>query len=256
MSVLSTVCGLALFAVLLVAPELAGPELAGPETGRQDPPVSTPIYQPGAPGAAPRVITPAQSVELSRTTYTDADVRFMQHMIIHHAQAVEMVALLEAHGQSPVIRAMGRRIAMSQESEMTLMREWLLSRGLPLEDPQLHAGHGGHDGHDTHAGHGAHGGHGGHATAAPDPADVPVMPGMLTPRQMAELAAARGPEFDRLFLLGMIQHHQGALDMVHALLSHPDSAEDPMLSGFAASVVADQSAEILRMQNLLSELYP
>lgn len=80
------------------------------------------------------------------------------------------------------------------------------------------------------------------------------MPGMLSPAQMRALAAAEGPEFDRLFLEGMIQHHQGALDMVDELLSYPDSGNDPMLSDFASSVVADQSAEILRMQSLLSEL--
>src|SRR5690606_22963580 len=111
-----------------------------------------------------------------------------------------------------------------------LMQEWLMGRGLPLAAPDPHAGHHGH---------------------AADP-DAPVMPGMLSPAQMAELAAAEGAEFDRLFLQGMIRHHQGALDMVEALLAEPDTAEDPMLSDFASSVIADQSAEILRMQSILS----
>ena len=84
--------------------------------------------------------------------------------------------------------------------------------------------------------------------------DTPVMPGMLSPRQMQTLAAARGTEFDRLFLEGMIQHHKGALDMVEDLLNQPGSAEDPMLSDFTTSVVGDQSMEILRMQTLLSDL--
>lgn len=84
--------------------------------------------------------------------------------------------------------------------------------------------------------------------------DTPIMPGMLSPAQMQTLASANGTEFDRLFLQGMIQHHQGALDMVDDLLAQPDAAQDPMLSDFASSVVADQSAEILRMQSLLSDL--
>jgi len=80
------------------------------------------------------------------------------------------------------------------------------------------------------------------------------MPGMLSPAQMAALAAASGPAFDRLFLTGMIQHHRGALDMVDALLARPGAAEDPLLSDFTTSVVADQSTEILRMQSILSDL--
>lgn len=188
---------------------------------------------------------------MGRTTFTEGDVRFMQHMIVHHAQAVEMVALLETRGASPVVQALGRRIALSQEAEMALMREWLTVRGQPLEMSGMgsgdHAAHGAHAGHDM-AGHDM----AGHAMAD----DRPLMPGMLSPAQMRTLAAASGAEFDRLFLEGMIQHHRGALDMVDELMSQPDSANDPVLSGFAASVVADQSAEILRMQSVLSDLSP
>lgn len=197
-------------------------------------PQTPPIFNPGAPGEAPRVISAAEAVELSRTGFVEADVRFMQHMLVHHAQAIEMVELLETRAASPTVRLMGARIAQSQAAEMAQMEEWLLGRGLPVAaDP--HAGHG-------DMGHGA-----------TDP-NAPLMPGMLSPAQMATLAAARGPAFDRLFLEGMIQHHQGALDMVEALLAHPDTAEDPMLSDFASSVTADQSAEILRMQSILFEL--
>lgn len=204
-----------------------------------------PIFNPGAPGQPSRAISAAEARDMTRTRVTAEDVRFMQHMIVHHAQAVEMVELLRRHGADPVVRRLGERIALSQEAEIELMRDWLAGQGQPLEAHDLHAGHGGHAGHAGHAAHGSH--------AMSDPADAPVMPGMLSPRQMAVLAAARGAEFDRLFLEGMIQHHQGALDMVDALLAHPDSAEEPMLSGFVASVTADQSAEILRMQSLLSE---
>ncbi len=194
-----------------------------------------PIFQPGAPGAATRTITASEAVAINRSSFTAADVAFMQHMILHHAQAVEMVGLLEARGSKPQVKLLGRRIAMSQEAEMELMRGWLLQRDQPL----AMAGMGGHAGMD-------HGGHAGHAT---DADDTPMMAGMLTPRQMRTLAQAEGPEFDRLFLTGMIQHHQGALDMVDTLMETPDAAEDTLLSDFTTSVVADQSAEILRMQS-------
>ncbi len=206
-----------------------------------------PIFQPGAPGAPSRVITAEQARALGRSTHTAADVAFMQHMIVHHAQAVEMVALLETRGDNARVKLLGRRIALTQQAEMDLMRGWLTDRGLPVEMPGMgaggHAGHGGMD-HSAHAGH----------AAMPAAEDTPVMTGMLTPRQMTALAAARGPAFDRLFLTGMIQHHQGALDMVDDLMATPDAAEDTALSDFATSVVGDQSAEILRMQSLLSEL--
>jgi uncharacterized protein (DUF305 family) len=198
-------------------------------------PQTPPIFNPGAPGEAARVISPAEAVALSRTGFVEADVRFMQHMIVHHAQAVEMVELLRTRAASPTVRRLGERIAQSQAAEMALMREWLAGRGLAEATA------------DPHAGHPAH------AAGTPLPHTV-LMPGMLSPDQMTALARATGSEFDRLFLQGMIQHHQGALDMVEALLDDPDAGEDPMLSDFASSVTADQSAEILRMQSILSEL--
>ncbi|MGZ9099365.1 MAG: DUF305 domain-containing protein [Brevundimonas sp.] len=224
-------------------PGLAGLLLAGlvaTSTGPQSPP----IFQPGAPGAAARVISPAEAVALGRTTFTADDVAFMQHMIVHHGQAVEMVELLQTRGANPTVRLLGRRIAISQESEMELMRDWLTRRGQPLAAPGMDAGHAGMD-------HSAHSAHAGHAMPA---SDTPLMAGMLSPAQMQALAAARGPAFDRLFLEGMIQHHQGAIDMVEALMTHPNAAQDTLLSDFAGAVVSDQSAEILRMQSLLSDL--
>lgn len=221
---------------------VAGLILAGMIAGQQTPP---PIFQPGAPGAPSRVITAEQARALGRTSFTEADVAFMQHMIVHHAQAVEMVELQKTRGENARVNLLGRRIALSQEAEMALMRGWLSERGQPLEMPGMdHGSHGGMD-HSAHAGHGATGAD-----------DTPVMAGMLTPRQMRTLAAANGAEFDRLFLTGMIQHHQGAIDMVRDLMSTPDAAEDTVLSDFATSVVGDQSAEILRMQSLLSDIAP
>ena len=193
---------------------------------------SPPIFQPGAPGAPSRTLTVDQSVALSRAGFVDADVTFMQHMLVHHAQAVEMVALMPQRASSETVARLGQRIDLSQSSEMDLMRDWLGARGLPIAAADPHAHHPA-----SHQGHGS----------------MALMPGMLTPAQMQALAAATGPEFDRLFLEGMIQHHQGALDMVDVLNDDPNAAEDPLLSGFAASVVADQSAEILRMQSLLSQ---
>lgn len=221
-------------------PGFAGLLLAGlvaTATGPQSPP----IFQPGAPGAAARVISPAEAVALGRTTFTADDVAFMQHMIVHHGQAVEMVELLQARGANPTVRLLGRRIALSQEAEMELMRDWLTARGQPLAAP---------GGDDAHAGM-DHSAHAGHAMPA---SDTPLMAGMLSPARMQALAAASGPAFDRLFLEGMIQHHQGAIDMVEALMTRPNAAQDTLLSDFATAVVSDQSAEILRMQSLLSDL--
>ena len=201
-------------------------------------PQTPPIFQPGAPGQPSRVISAGEAVDLSRTGFTADDVRFMQHMLVHHAQAVEMVELLRSHGADPTVRQLGERIALGQAAEMEQMREWLAAREQPETSADLHAGHGGHAAH------------------AATPPDVPLMPGMLSPARMQALAAARGRAFDRLFLEGMIDHHQGALDMVDALMAEPDAGEDPLLSDFMSSVVADQSAEILRMQSLLSDLNP
>ncbi|MBU1347790.1 MAG: DUF305 domain-containing protein [Alphaproteobacteria bacterium] len=205
-----------------------------------------PIVQPGAPGAASRVISAETAVAMSRPTFTEHDVAFMQHMIVHHAQAVEMVEMLETQGSDPTVKLLGRRISLSQEAEMALMRGWLTDRGQSVEMPMAGMDHSGmeHSGMD-------HSAHAGHAMSADD---TPVMAGMLSPRQMRTLSAATGTEFDRLFLTGMIQHHQGAIDMVDALMDTPDAADDPLLSDFANSVVGDQTAEIARMQTLLSDL--
>ena len=206
---------------------------AGPQT--------PPIFQPGAPGVPSRVISATEAVELGRSSFTADDVAFMQHMIVHHAQAVEMVDLLQTRGTDPTVRRLGQRTAQSQEAEIAMMRGWLSDRGQPLEMPGMGGGHAGMD-HPAHAGH-----------AMPS-SNTPVMAGMLSPAQMQALAAASGRAFDRLFLEGMIRHHQGALDMVDALMAKPGAAEDTTLSDFTTSVVGDQSAEILRMQSLLSDL--
>jgi uncharacterized protein (DUF305 family) len=251
---------------------------------------SPPLIQPGAPGAPSRTLSADESVALSRTGYVAADTRFMQHMIVHHQQAVDMVALIEARTSHDGVTRIGRRISLTQQGEMAQMRGWLDARDEPLIDGDLrpghahsalaeHAGHGdhamaatpfgpgehsghgdnsehgdnsGHGDHSGHAGAGMHGDHG--AMAGADPYTTPLMHGMLSPAQMDALAEARGAAFDRLFLDGMIHHHQGAVDMVSALLSQPGAGEDTALSEFLTHVVADQSAEILRMRNMRSAM--
>lgn len=177
------------------------------------------IFQPGAPGQPSRQITAAQSVALAKTLVSPADVKFMQDMIMHHAQAVEMVRLLQTRTQRDGMRTLGRRISMSQTAEIGLMRTWLARRGQSGVSEYAHM----------------------HMTMA----------GMLTPEQMTALAAAHGPEFDRLFLRGMIQHHQGAVRMVKDLLATPGAGDDATLFDFLTNVVADQTAEIGRMNELL-----
>jgi uncharacterized protein (DUF305 family) len=183
---------------------------------------ATPIFQPGAPGQPSKPITASQSVEVGRSAVNPADVKFMQDMIEHHAQAVEMVELLNTRTNRAGMRLLGKRIAMSQSSEIEMMHGWLARRGESAPDPNAHDMRG------------------------------MTMAGMLSPQQMTTLAAAEGAEFDRLFLQGMIQHHRGALGMVHALTSTPDAGEDAALSDFLTSIVADQTAEIERMNQMLS----
>ena len=183
----------------------------------------TPILQPGAPGQQTKTIDTKTATDLSKVGATAADVKFMQGMIGHHAQAVEMVDLLESRTTRPEMRALGQRISLSQVDEIRMMQDWLTSRGQMA--PEQHAHHGEHE----------------------------MMPGMLMPEQMQQLAAAKGPEFDRLFLAGMLAHHRGALTMVEQLLKQPGAAQEPEIFGFIADVEADQGAEIARMSAMLAE---
>ncbi len=217
-----------------VLPLLAGLALVAPAAALAQPTATAPIYQPGAPGMPGRDLTAEQSLALGRSHYTPADARFMQHMIVHHGQAVEMGALIEARTRNRGIRLLGHRIALSQTAEIAMMQTWLTRRGEPIDMP----GHGGH--HPP-----------GDGLA---PSATPLMPGMLSPAQMAELAAAVGGAFDALFLRGMIEHHQGAIGMVEALLREPGAGEDPEISEFLNAIIADQSMEIVRMRTMLAEI--
>lgn len=184
----------------------------------------TRILQPGAPGQETKTITEAQATDLSKVGAVEADVKFMQGMIGHHAQAVEMVALLMANSQNPDMKRLGLRIQVSQDDEMNMMRTWLKERGQEIPGPHAHHMPGG------------------------------MMPGMLTSEEMAALAAAKGPEFDRLFLIGMIKHHGGAITMVDELFKSPGAGQEGSIYAFASDVVADQQMEIDRMGAMLKEI--
>ena len=171
-----------------------------------------------------------------RPSYTAADVSFMQGMIAHHAQAVLMASMVPTHEAGADIRRLAERIDVSQRDEMAMMQRWLRERGQTAPDPKPageHAEHAGMDmtGMDMSSG---------------------LMPGMLTPAQLAQLGQARRAEFDRLFLTFMIQHHQGALTMVDRLFSTQGAGQDVTIFRFASDVGADQTTEIERMQSMLA----
>jgi uncharacterized protein (DUF305 family) len=184
-----------------------------------------PMVQPGAPGQASRTIAAEQAVDLSRVQHTAADVRFMQGMIHHHAQALDMTALLYPRTSREEMKLLARRIDISQADEIKMMQAWLTDRGEDAPDEHAH-----------------------HVPGAP------LMPGMLTADEMARLAAANGDEFDRLFLDFMIKHHAGAIAMVDELFASPGAGQESYIFAFASDVVADQRAEIERMAAMLREL--
>jgi len=184
-----------------------------------------PIVQPGLPGQPSHLIGAAQASDLSKVQYTGADIKFMQGMIGHHAQAVEMVALVPSRTSSEDVKRLALRIDVSQKDEMNMMREWLQARGQQLPDPRAH-----------------------HMMGAT------LMPGMLTPEEMIRLAAAKGADFDRLFLEGMIKHHAGAITMVQELFATDGAGQTPEIFSYASDVDADQRMEIDRMGSMLKEL--
>jgi uncharacterized protein (DUF305 family) len=187
-----------------------------------------PIVEPGAPGQPSKTLPPNTTGK--PTPLSTADVDFMQGMIMHHGQAVEMTALIPSHTENPAIRELGAKISLSQTDEMNFMKRWLTARHQPTDmampgmpDMDMHGN------------------------------PMPLMPGMLTPKQIEALRAAHGAEFDHLFLTGMIQHHTGALTMVDQLFKSPGAGQDADLFNFATDVDNTQRAEIRIMQNLLAK---
>jgi uncharacterized protein (DUF305 family) len=200
------------------------------------------VVQPGAPGHSGKVLT-SETTGLHLMPPTQADTSFMQGMIMHHGQAVEMCALVKTHTHDPRVLDLGQRISVSQTSEMQFMKQWLTDRGKPLEDPKMDmGGMGDMKGMDMS----------GMGDMKGMDMDMPPMPGMLTRKQMDALRHAQGPEFDHLFLTGMMQHHGGALTMVRDLFNQPAAVQDPALFDFATDVDNTQQAEIDLMRRLLA----
>jgi uncharacterized protein (DUF305 family) len=201
-----------------------------PVCAQQTNPATPVVVQPGAPGqptqtlpSSTRAILPPRSPK---------DVEFMQGMIMHHAQAVEMTALIESSTQNKALRLLGARISHSQSEEIKFMRRWLEARGEPTEMPMPKMS--------------------GMDMPGMDMSKQPMlMPGMLTPKQMDALRKAKGAEFDHLFLTGMIQHHSGALIMVKDLFDTAGAGQDAELFNFTTDVDSGQRAEIRIMQNML-----
>lgn len=184
------------------------------------------IIQPGAPGEPTKTLSADEAATIANTSHSIDDVRFMQDMIPHHQQAVEMAALVEDRTNSEAVVDIAGRIDASQADEISFMQDWLAARGETVPNAHAH--------HDTHMSH--------------------EMMGMATPEQMADLAAANGVAFDQLFLSLMVTHHDGAVTMVEDLLAQPGSAYDPVLFEFVNDIVNDQTAEIERMNDLLAGL--
>ena len=185
-----------------------------------------PIVQPGAPGEPTQALKAEDAIRIANTKYSPVDVRFMQDMIPHHHQAIEMAALVAERTNKPEVVDAAGRINASQADEIAFMQNWLTEREEIAPDPTAH--------HAMHTDH--------------------EMAGMATPEQMQALADAEGTDFDRLFLTVMITHHEGAVTMVEELLEQPGAAYDPVLFEFTNDITNDQTAEIERMSALLLEL--
>ena len=191
----------------------------------------------------------------ARMRFTEADVEFVTGMIGHHAQALIMSDLAPTNGASPQVQTLAARIINAQKDEIALMQQWLRDRGQPvpmvridglnltieMSAPEGQMDHNEHNEHNEHAGHDMQAG------------EAHMMPGMLTQEQLEELAAAFGPEFDRLFLTGMIAHHGGAVTMVTDLFAVDGTGQDEAVFKLASDVQVDQLTEIARMELMLEQ---
>lgn len=188
---------------------------------------SVPIVQPGAPGQASKTLTAEEATKLAQASYTASDVAFMQHMIVHHQQALDMVMLVKERTNTEELVTIAGRIEASQADEIAFMKNWLAERGEPAADPKI-------------KGHGEHLHH--------------MMKGMASPELMKALGKAKGVEFDRQFLTLMIAHHEGAVDMVEKLFDEEGTAADPVLYRFLSDIENEQNGEIERMDKVLAGL--
>ena len=203
----------------------------------------------GTPGGPDRATADMEAlyrarIDSARSRFTDADVEFMTGMIHHHAQAIEMAQLAPTHGASGSIQTLAARIINAQDDEIATMQRWLRDRGQPV--PEVHRMEDGRV--MVHTPGMQHGGGHGHA--------MHDMPGMLSDEQLASLRAANGAAFDRLFLTLMIQHHKGAVIMVHDLFATDGAGQDEDVFRFASDVQVDQRTEVARMELMLQALPP
>jgi uncharacterized protein (DUF305 family) len=225
------------------------------------------VVQPGAPGKPSKTL-PA-STHGSLPPLSRSDVEFMQGMIMHHAQAVEMTALIPSHTNNQELRELGARISSSQSDEIRFMKRWLAARGEPLSLPMTGmegmdmSGQSDRETGDKSPDASRQAQSDQHPTVAtpdldksgqPMMAPMALMPGMLTPEQMEALRKARGAEFDYLFLTGMIQHHEGALTMVKELFDSAGAGQDADIFNFATDADNTQRAEIRIMQSMLKKI--
>ncbi len=216
-------------------------------------------------------MTPAQIEALfkarsdsARMHYTAADVRFMTGMIEHHGQALAMAAMAPTHGASPSVQTLCERIINAQKDEIATMQQWLRERGQPVPEVEIQGTMVMLRYPDSARSAPVPGGKAGESPASANMqmagmdmgGSMPMMPGMLTPAQMAALDRARGTEFDRLFLQGMIQHHSGAIAMVKDLWATPGEGLDEQAFKLANDIQVDQATEIARMQLMLAALPP
>ena len=179
-----------------------------------------------------RAASRAVASDTTQPVYTKADIEFMDGMISHHAQALLMASWAESHGAGPAIRTLTERITNAQKDEIVAMQKWLRDRHQPVPEPNPH----------------------GMAMDMGGMQHEMLMPGMLTEDQLKQLDAARSREFDRLFLVFMIQHHQGAVTMVNNLFATNGAAQDITVYKMASDISADQTTEIERMQKMLASM--
>jgi uncharacterized protein (DUF305 family) len=224
-------------AVVLCASLATSVSLSPAARAQQADPAKPVVVQPGAPGAPSKTLP--SSTRASLPPHSQADVEFMQGMIMHHEQAVEMTAMISSHTQNKDLRTLGARISSSQSDEIKFMKRWLAARGESVPNPMP-------------------------AMQDPDLQDkempgmdmgpaMPLMPGMLTPEQIDALRKAKGADFDHLFLVGMIQHHNGALTMVKDLFNTAGAGQDAEIFNFATDADNTQRAEIKIMQAMLDK---
>ncbi len=213
---------------LLISSSLLLVSGSNPAIAQRNSNTSPSVVEPGAPGQPSRVLPPSTRPAAPRLSH--ADVAFMQGMIMHHSQAVEMTGLIPSHTDDRDVRSLGAKISSSQSDEIAFMKRWLAARGeaVTMTMPDM-------------------------SGMGMKRDSTPPMPGMLTPQQMGALREAKGAEFDHLFLMGMIQHHNGALVMVKDLFDTPGAGQDAELFDFATDADNSQRAEIRIMQGMLEK---